>query len=611
MLSTLLLAAIASCAAIGPCEDTHTDCAGWAEIGECEANPTWMERNCPVSCATCPIAPLAHPRASRNPIPAWARGMTSFRLYNLGRAFVRGGMPGKARAAFDASLLQGRGVSKEACDRLQCDGAIDDDVQTMELQVNPSDGRPDALVRIPGAGGLTEFDFRYRPIRAIGPPVDAAAYFKSANVLLLEHARDQLAFLLRDPTAAADMEAAFDAAGDAPGAFDAMRAYLREQLAGYEALLAAGPDARGTGKTVEHVDPRRNAAVSSMRRATWVHPAPRVPAGALNPGIDFAALETRFLDGTPQVLVIDDFLSPAALVSVRKFALYSTIWYDPKSHPGVGASEGYLGAYTSHGFNPDVILQIEEEIRAAFPRIIGDRPLRNLWGYKYSEGSGEGIGRHADESALNLNLWLTPDSANLDPSGGGGLKIWTSTAPLDWKFQEYNSYEGMDRVEGFLKDSEVMDVAYKQNRLILFNGNYFHKTAKYHFKKGYTNRRLNLTLLFGMRGRTPSTDDAHNDKFHEARARRERECNRCHAKGRAWCYDGGDGHGGDSDSTECPGACVSNTVGACACGQIAHTVSLDSTEHDTAIQKLVATSLIQVGCNNDYAMAYEKFYVEA
>jgi hypothetical protein len=26
---------------------------------------------------------------------------------------------------------------------------------------------------------------------------------------------------------------------------------------------------------------------------------------------------------------------------------------------------------------------------------------------------------HADEAAINVNLWVTPTDANLDPSGGG------------------------------------------------------------------------------------------------------------------------------------------------------------------------------------------------
>ena len=359
------------------------------------------------------------------------------------------------------------------------------------------------------------------------------------------------------------------------------------------------------------------------------------------------------MDGAPQVLVVDDFLSKEALAAIRAFALDATVFFDPKSHDHVAAGEGYLGAYASHGVNRDIFLQLEQELRAAFPRVIGDSDLRNLWFYKYSESGereGGGIGRHADESAINLNLWLTPDDANLDPAGGGlehvkilqieefsrlcallftqpwpGFsfsrivlrfhdRIWTSsTAPLDWGFNDYNSFEKSDGVKAFLEGADKMNVPYRQNRAIIFNGNFFHKTSKYNFKQGYKNRRLNLTLLFGDRGKTPSRT-APQEGHRAERAQRAGRCEACHAAQQAWCYGEPDelaGGGGDGEGAACPGACVSNAIGACACGPTAHTVSVEMFEHDAAVAKMVAVSRLQVGCTNDYPMEYSKFYTEA
>jgi hypothetical protein len=45
-------------------------------------------------------------------------------------------------------------------------------------------------------------------------------------------------------------------------------------------------------------------------------------------------------------------------------------------------------------------------------------------------------------------------------------------------------------------------VAYRQNRVVIFNSDLFHETAPFKFRKGYTNRRINLTMLFGDRGAT-------------------------------------------------------------------------------------------------------------
>lgn len=35
------------------CQDTHKYCATWASTGECQENPNWMLKNCPVSCKEC------------------------------------------------------------------------------------------------------------------------------------------------------------------------------------------------------------------------------------------------------------------------------------------------------------------------------------------------------------------------------------------------------------------------------------------------------------------------------------------------------------------------------------------------------------------------------
>ena len=41
---------------------------------------------------------------------------------------------------------------------------------------------------------------------------------------------------------------------------------------------------------------------------------------------------------------------------------------------------------------------------------------------------------------MNVNFWITPDAANLDPASGG-LVIWDKAAPLDWHFAKYNADE--------------------------------------------------------------------------------------------------------------------------------------------------------------------------
>jgi len=170
------------------------------------------------------------------------------------------------------------------------------------------------------------------------------------------------------------------------------------------------------------------------------------------------------------VIVVDGFLSAGGLRAVREYALGATVWFDDKQFGGEG-KEGYLGAYCSSGFNADVIMQVEEELRRRFPTAIGDSELKDLWAYKYAS-SGEGIDVHADASAVNLNIWLTPDAANNDPDTGG-LLIWPKMPPKEWTFVMYNGGEFDTTQRKFLAGidpDEVLHIPYRQNRLVMFNG---------------------------------------------------------------------------------------------------------------------------------------------
>ena len=78
----------------------------------------------------------------------------------------------------------------------------------------------------------------------------------------------------------------------------------------------------------------------------------------------------------PQIAVIDNLLTPAALEGLRRFCLEAPVWrasYD----------NGYLGAFPEHGFACPLLGQIAEELRGAFPAIFRAHPLLYMWGFKY------------------------------------------------------------------------------------------------------------------------------------------------------------------------------------------------------------------------------------
>ncbi len=109
---------------------------------------------------------------------------------------------------------------------------------------------------------------------------------------------------------------------------------------------------------------------------------------------------------------------------------------------------------------------------------------------------GQGINVHADFARVNLNFWLTPDEANLDPSTGG-IVVYDVPAPASWTYQDYNQNE--DKIFAFLKKNAAgsQRIPHKCNRAVLFNSNLFHATDTFQFKSGYQNRRINVTYLFG------------------------------------------------------------------------------------------------------------------
>ena len=218
---------------------------------------------------------------------------------------------------------------------------------------------------------------------------------------------------------------------------------------------------------------------------------------AISSSLDTNSIYERYFSHESGLTYIDEFLGSEALESLRTFLLESTIWFKEKKG-------GYLGAYLGEGLASPLILQIASELKSRFPLIIKDHPLNHVWAYKYDSRASDpvsdvtGINIHADFAAVNINFWITQSEANLDPNSGG-MVIYNTEAPKDWRFDMYNN--ALSRIQEELSKSngrrEV--IPYRENRMVIFNSNLFHETDKYYFKEGYENRRINVTMLFGRR----------------------------------------------------------------------------------------------------------------
>ena len=247
-------------------------------------------------------------------------------------------------------------------------------------------------------------------------------------------------------------------------------------------------------------DKHRSLLGDTYNRPIHIFEAPVLNETSLGDSLDVNKITEDYFEHEFGLTYFDNFLSPTSLKSLRQFLLGSTIWFD-FFHTG-----GYMGAYLKDGLASPLILQIAEDLRNKFPKIFKNYALTQLWAYKYDSRASDkknsftGINVHADFAAVNVNFWITPASANLDPLSGG-LVVYNVEAPIDWNFEDYNNNDHNKSHEKLQSsDQEKAIVPYNENRVVLFNSSLFHETDNIEFKEGYENRRINITMLFGSRG---------------------------------------------------------------------------------------------------------------
>jgi len=318
---------------------------------------------------------------------------------------------------------------------------------------------------------LASARLRYAPGERLPP--DAPRELRSASRAKLRHDLEQLRHL--------------QARGLLPDA--------ESLIARHEAQLAHFAQAPSDARTADLIPPMLDALAGGYNRLHHVADAPRLAGGALSPALDGEAIARDYEARAPGITWVDGLLRPEALAALRRYCQDSTFWFDFR-HSG-----GYVGAFFEDGFAAPLLLQIAEELRAAMPAIFRDYPLLQLWAFKY-DAALDGIDLHADIAKVNVNFWITPDEANLEPDGGG-LLLWDKRAPPEWGIDEFNtsSADGQAKIRQFLEDegAQCVKVPYRENRAVIFDSDLFHRTDTVRFKPGYENRRINVTMLFGKR----------------------------------------------------------------------------------------------------------------
>jgi tetratricopeptide (TPR) repeat protein len=259
----------------------------------------------------------------------------------------------------------------------------------------------------------------------------------------------------------------------------------------YEGVAAELADGRADGSGDEIVD------LSDSQLATLgpdyngpVHlrDTPEILGGAVNDRLDAVAITRMYRETEPGVAWFDDLLTPKALSLLQRFLCESTIWHD-FSHIG-----GFVAAYLEDGLACPLVLQVADEFRAALPELLGPHPLTQAWAFKGLRGE-QPIDVHADDAAISLNFWVTPDRANRNPDRGG-LIVYREIPPPDWPIVDYDADRA--RIASFLdsRGDSALTIPYRENRAVLFDSRLFHGSDAPDFRRGYENHRINITMLF-------------------------------------------------------------------------------------------------------------------
>ena len=247
-------------------------------------------------------------------------------------------------------------------------------------------------------------------------------------------------------------------------------------------------------------DPSELAALPSRLptaiSATYNQPVhiaecPAMAEGPVSAKRDISQATRRFLAEDGRVAYVDGFLTQPALEALTAFLQDSTIWFDFRH------MSGHVVAYLETGLASPLLLQIAADARAAFPEILGPHPLKQVWAFK-NLSRGDTIGLHVDDAAVSLNLWLTVDQA-CNAADSGGLTIYRQRLAADRDLRSYET-DG-DDLRKALEDTgaPAVNIAYRQNRAVLFDSSLYHESAGTNFASGYHNHRVNVTLLFGER----------------------------------------------------------------------------------------------------------------
>lgn len=132
----------------------------------------------------------------------------------------------------------------------------------------------------------------------------------------------------------------------------------------------------------------------------------RIPSAVVGDAVN------KGLQGSQQgaTTVYDSVLTLEALEEILAYCRESHIFHIAKNGFVMGNADG--------GFGSDALLRIAAELRTSLPDTLGQHALRGMMVHKHAS-QWESSDVRAEEAALVVVMWITPDAANRDASSGG------------------------------------------------------------------------------------------------------------------------------------------------------------------------------------------------
>lgn len=201
---------------------------------------------------------------------------------------------------------------------------------------------------------------------------------------------------------------------------------------------------------------------------------------------DWQAIEREYASSSPyNYAVLDDFFTPEAFSGIREQLLSNWGW----QYKNWQANELYVR-------DPKIpeIQSVARELKGRLPVVLDGLDFVRCWAFMHQRNVGLKV--HADNGAVTVDVWMTPDECNLLP-GAGGLVFFDVKRDPAMLIHEFNTVEWAEK---YFKDNtqgKTDTVAYGCNRAVLFDASTFHESDRVAFREdGAHTYRINLSLLF-------------------------------------------------------------------------------------------------------------------